>query len=178
MSIATQRGNVCKYCDTEYGHGFDGQYCSRLCYFKQQGSKLLNLLRHDHRYCSNCGVQLKEVEEPTDAQLRKIDGFHSTNAVIGFQYQTEHGEMAQKEIGNGPESRVVTGTCCSRCGNTATYTNFPELQDRHLFEYANGILESLEDKQEEHNKEIDRDVFFEMLLETRDIEFSLGKAIE
>lgn len=180
MSISTrQQSFECAYCGSERDkHGVDGSYCSKLCSTKHDGAKLLNLLRHTHTHCANCGTQIKEVEEPTDAQLRKIDGFHSTTSLIGFQYQTEDGEMAQKEIGDGPDSRLVTGTCCSNCGNTATYTNFPELQERHLFEYANGILESLEDKQDEHNKDINRDTFFEMLIQTRDIEFSLGKAIQ
>jgi len=103
---------------------------------------------------------------------------HSANAVVGYQYRTPSAETGAKDIITDAGERVVTGTVCGECGQTNVSDEFPEMQDRFLFEYAEGILSSLEAKEPEHNKAIDRDVFFDMLYCTEDIAFSLGKAIE
>lgn len=173
MSIQSRSVTSCLYCSQTYHNGFDGQYCSKLCYFKRQGEKLLNTVRHDHTHCVNCGTKLKDISKPTDEQLRSIDGYHSKKAVIGYQYPRPESDTGIKDVG----SKQVTGIICGECGNTRHNRTFPEIQDRHLFEYAEGILDALEGKSDEHNQDISRDVFFEMVVETRDIEFALGKAV-
>lgn len=177
MSVQSKRVDTCPYCNGPRNPATAvEECCSRLCYHKKKGDKLLNLLRHNHCKCAQCGATLKTIEEPTDEQLRQIDGFHSKTAVIGFQYRTPHAETGEKDIVSDVGERVVTGTICSDCGATNTSTEFPEIQNRFLFEYAIGIFEALEDKYPEHQTSLDRSVFLEMLYCTEDIAFSLGKA--
>lgn len=182
MSLAytSPEGVTCAYCDGQRDkhNSVEGSYCSKLCYHKHQGSKLLNTIRYDHTQCVNCGTQLKEISKPTDEQLRQIDGANSANAVIGFQYPTPRADVGVKDIQAENGERQVTGIVCGECGNTNHSEAFPEVQQRHLFEYAESILSTLEDNQEQHDKEINRDVFFDMLLATEDLVFSLGKAVD
>lgn len=182
MSLATQptRTATCAYCDGERDpdDSIEGSYCAPLCYYKHTGQKLLNLIQHDHRWCTNCGRQLKEVEEPTDEQLRQIDGFHSKTAVIGFQYTTPNAGVGFKDIHSERGERVISGVICAKCGNTSHHTDFPEDRERHFLEYGERIFSTLEGKESEHNADLDRETFFEMLIQTRDIVFSLGKAKE
>lgn len=182
MSFAQQPSTRvrCAYCDgsRDPADSVAGSYCSKLCYHKHTGQKLLNVIRHDHRWCTNCGRQLKQIEEPTDEQLRKIDGFHSKTSVIGYQYPTPNAGIGYKDIQSEQGERTVSGLICSECGNTSHYTSFPEDRNRHLFEYGERILSTLEEKEQEHNKTINREVFFEMLYSTEDLVFSLGKSIE
>lgn len=181
MSLAThsQTQARCAYCDNprDKHDSVGGSYCSKLCYHKHKGEKLYNVIRHDHTECVNCGSTLKEVEEPTDDALKHIDGLYSTQAVIGFEYATPNAETGEKPIfSNGTNVRIVSGLVCGECGNTTSHKEFPESQNRFLFEYAAQILETLQEKQEEHNTEICEETFFEMLYATEDLVFSLGKA--
>jgi len=181
MSLATHSRNSvkCAYCDgrRDKYNSVEGSYCSKLCYHKHKGEKLYSVIKHDHTQCANCSKRLKQVEEPTDEALRQIDGYHSTTAVIGYEYATPNATDGEKPIfsDNGDE-RIVSGLVCGECGNANHSQAFPESQDRFLFEYASSILDTLLEKQEEHNTEIHEPTFFEMLYVTEDLVFSLGKA--
>jgi len=178
MSLASTRNDTgCKHCGNHYTENYKRGYCSPLCYHKAKGERLYNLIRHDHTHCVNCGTQLKEVEEPTDETLRQIDGLHSANAVIGYQYTTPNAVSGEKPIfSDDGRERIVSGIVCGECGNASHNRAFPEWQDRKLFEYSQRIFELLVEKQDEHHTELDRGVFFEMLYSTGDLVFSLGKA--
>lgn len=181
MSLATHSQSRCEcaYCGGERDKhdSVGGSYCSPLCWHKHKGQKLYNTIRHDHKHCVNCGATLKSVEEPTDEQLRQIQGFHSTTAVVGYEYSTPNAEEGQKPLFNTDgDERVVSALICGECGNTSHNKEFPESQNRFLFEYASEILDTLQSKSEEHHTEIHEETFFEMLRVTDDLVFSLGKA--
>lgn len=176
--VRARNRRSCKACDEYFHDGYNGAYCSEECYLRAKGTKLLNCIRHDHTTCIQCGTQLKEIEEPTDEALRQIDGYHSTTSVIGFQYRTESAATGEKVIERDSGERITTGTICGDCGNTSHYQEFPEWQDRKLFEYASGIIDTLAAKEDEHHTDIPEALFFEALLATEDIELSLGIAIE
>jgi hypothetical protein len=151
------------------------------CYHREQGQRVLNNLQHDHCYCSNCGAQLKEIEEPTDEALRQIDGYHSTTAVVGLQHRTPSADTGEIDVDDTPGREVVaTGTVCGECGNANQSEAFPEDRERHLFEYAQRILESLAEKREQGVpvKPVDEEVFFEALVESGELGLALGRAIE
>lgn len=81
----TSDGWTCIYCGERFeppASNIDESCCSDRCAIKREGSKLLNLLRHDHTICANCGTKFKSVEEPTDESLKHISGYHSTEAVV------------------------------------------------------------------------------------------------
>jgi len=43
-----------------------GSYCSHECYLRAQGQALLNVIKHDHRYCYTCFRRLKDVHRPSE----------------------------------------------------------------------------------------------------------------
>ncbi|QRY26378.1 MULTISPECIES: hypothetical protein [Halobacterium] len=43
-----------------------GSFCSQACATRHHGQHLLNLIRHDNRYCYTCFGRLKDVQEPTE----------------------------------------------------------------------------------------------------------------
>jgi len=163
------------------GDAVAGSFCSEACKHRHTGQKLLNAVQHDHKFCANCGTQLKEIEKPTDETLRQIDGFHSTTALVGYQYRTPQADTGEIDIDDTPGREAVsTGTICGECGNTNQSEVFPEDHDRHLLEYGQRFLESLREKRREgvHDKRIDEQEFFDALVETEDLVLGLGRAIE
>lgn len=178
MSTTQRNQQHCKHCGDDYTEFYSPGYCSERCYHAYQGQNLLNLIQYDHCFCGSCGERLKEIEEPTDAQLRKIDGYHSTTAVIGYQYRTKHADIGEKGSEKPTGDEIHTGIVCGRCGNSSLHTTFPELQENHLIEYGGRILDTLQEKSDEHNKEIDAAQFFDALVETEDIAYALGQAIQ
>jgi hypothetical protein len=145
------------------------------------GSRVLATLEHDHKFCSTCGRRLKVVEPPTQEQLKRIDGLYSTKALEdggGFQYRTPNAGIGVIDIHSERGEKQTTGTVCSQCGGTKHNERFPEQQNQHLIEYGWRIFTALEAKSDEHNADLDRAMFFEMLLATEDLVFALGKARE
>lgn len=182
----TSSSYECDYSDCEHtfgpGEATAGSFCSQACHHRHRGSKLLNNVRHNHCYCSNCGAQLKEIEKPTDEALKQISGFHSTTCVVGFQYKTpsaDKGEVDVKTDVMGRET-IATGTVCGECGNANPRDEFPESQDLHLLEFGQRIVDSLVEQREEgvHDKRIHQDTFFDALLGTGELARSLGRALE
>jgi len=74
-----------------------GSFCSPKCHTEHRREKLADdffeTLEHDHRFCSTCGRQTKEIEKPPGTQLR---GKSITDAAIGWEHVTEHGEFGVK----------------------------------------------------------------------------------
>lgn len=65
MSICTQL-TECHHCGDEYENGYDGQYCSEECFYKEKADTALNLIRIDHKLCATCMTPIKEVEPPSE----------------------------------------------------------------------------------------------------------------
>jgi len=74
-----------------------GSFCSPECHNEHLREKraddFFETLEHDHRFCSTCGRQLKEIEKPPE---RNSAGKSITDAAIGWEHVTEHGEFGVK----------------------------------------------------------------------------------
>lgn len=118
----------------------DGSYCSLRCSRRHDGDKLLRNIEHDHRFCTTCFRQLKEIEKPdatTSVVVGPVDHDEvadtTRDCLIGMQYRTRHAETG--EIEGRPHVEVhtdapgqdrplspgdrlaMTGTVC-KCGTT------------------------------------------------------------
>ena len=96
----------------------DGRFCSTECKHRDNADSIYNLLRHDHRYCFACLSKLKEVERPTDEKHRSIQGKHSAESVVGFQYRTKDADTGEITIRADVIDTVAKGTVCGNCGTT------------------------------------------------------------
>lgn len=92
-------------CDEEWeresaGHG---AFCSERCAQKHRGAKLLNNIKHDHRWCHGCFRKCKDIEQPGDLKSVVIgptdhDAVADTarDVLVGYQYLTEHARHGEK----------------------------------------------------------------------------------
>ena len=170
----------CKHCGDRITEFYSPGYCSKACWDRYRGEKLLNNVRHNHCYCSNCGAQLKEIEKPPKSFLVGM-GRHSAESLVGFQYRTPSADTGEIGVKDTPgREAVATGTVCGECGNANPRDEFPESQDLHLLEFGQRIVDSLIEQRGEgvHDKSIHQDTFFDALLETGELAQSLGRAIE
>lgn len=173
----------CSYrtCETTFdaGTAIAGSYCSWPCYWRHEGQTVLNIIQHNHLYCSNCGAELKEIEPPTDEQLRHISGYYSTLSVVGYQYRTPHAETGEITVRDEPGKRVVTtGTTCARCGNANPTAEFPECHELHPVRYGRSLLDALLAEREQGTPvpDLDHDLFFATARATGDVRLALGRA--
>lgn len=74
-----------------------GSYCSRECRDRADGKGLLEDIRQDHRFCWSCFRQRKSIEKPP-AQVKRGRGKHTAEAIVGFEYLTEHSERGSHGI--------------------------------------------------------------------------------
>lgn len=190
--------------------GYDGDYCSEECHYTNRGEKAINLLRHDHRLCANCGNWIKEVSRPTDdwkhhreSAVEKVlasgGEYHNvedigialdatettaskpttTDVVIGHQYATPNAVPVEKEYQlDEYRSHYGTGLGCT-CGVTDTRDTDETLQDIELANVLANyvtVFRSLE-REGQLEARISKQIFFETFRETRDIPYSLGKAL-
>lgn len=97
-----------------------GAYCSPECSHRHHGRKLLNLLKHDHRFCYTCFRQIKRVDDVPEHKRRSL-GRVTESAVTGYQTRTQHGELGEvahpRSDNYGFETSM--GTICE-CGNANT----------------------------------------------------------
>jgi len=95
MSITLTRQTTynCAFADCDEtrteSSSVDGSYCSVECAARDTGRQFLRDLRHDHRFCTSCFRQRKEIERPTAAARCGL-GVHTDAALVGFEYLTEH----------------------------------------------------------------------------------------
>lgn len=89
----------------------EGSYCSRDCYDRHRGRKLLRNIRHDHRFCWSCWKSKKTLEQPTeeyrnrhfqrseskltrtadgDLEVERVGQEVSRDAVVGHEHHTRH----------------------------------------------------------------------------------------
>jgi len=126
----------------EFRHG---KFCSTLCELKQRGRDALARVVYDHTRCCSCFRELKTInppkpdfefterghgwtidEETGEPTLQFYSQEVTRDASIGFQFLTENAGKGEK----ARDDRVITGTICSRCGNTDHTHHDTTLADR------------------------------------------------
>jgi len=66
MAVSKHKQTQCKHCEDNYTTGFDAQYCSEQCFYREKGSSAQNILKHDHRLCGTCAAILKQIDPPSE----------------------------------------------------------------------------------------------------------------
>lgn len=198
MSISKPTQATCAYCNgpRDKTDSYEGSFCSKECYHKHRGEKLLNTIYTDHTYCALCGSRLKDIEPPkpeyafdeTGGAYAVEDGEltfsffgqeESQKAAIGFEYTTDKADSGFKTAYETQEFENITnGIVCGECGNASLFDPQADIRDRFLFEYTSHILDSLKEQREKgvFDCEIDESVVFETVLETGDLPLAIGKA--
>lgn len=170
MSSALQTRQMCnsRNCTTRGSikSFINSKFCSNTCKWETQGRNALKGLKYNHKFCFTCGSKLKTIEEPTDEQLRNISGFHSKNAVIGYQYPTPNAEQGQKDA-NG---KVVSGLICGVCGNCNHQNHFSSFANVQL------LLDRWESLDEDNS--LDQELVFEKLVDGYDLFTAVGYSLD
>jgi len=178
MSTGTQYPETeCEYCSETFDIGFNAEYCSQACLEKSKGESILHTLKYDHRFCHGCFSKLKEVSRPTDEQLRQIDGLHSKQSVVGFQYQTENADVGEITAREDTYDVVVTGTVCANCGTTDHRDSFQ--RDFRPQEAAKRLRERIQETRVEgqHDYSFDTSAFVDAWNDTKDWKQAVGRAV-
>lgn len=174
------KSSLCSFCNSEYDTGYNSEYCSEDCCFRSKGRSILNLIKYDHRFCNACFAKLKEIERPTDEQLRKIRGKQSAEALIGYQYRTQKSDIGEITIKKGTIDNVVTGTVCGECGTTDHRDNFQRSQKPSVQasqRLNNRINETRSEGQHSHS--FSPEIFAQAWDEdSADWELAIGKALD
>jgi len=167
---------ACDVCGEDFEYGYQPGYCSEECYHRERGERFLNVLKFDHRFCHSDFRRLKEVERPTDEALRNIEGQHSSECVVGFQYKTPEAEIGEKTISAGDKDTVVTGVICA-CGATDYKDDF--LRDFSITEAAKRLRERVRETREEgqHDHSFDTEAFVKAWNEHKEWAYAVGRAI-
>jgi len=181
----------------------EGSYCSRRCYHLERGRKLLNTIKHDHRFCAGCYHQIKEIERPPVSQRVNIgpvdhDAVADTwrNCLVGYEYVTEHGELGQRTRTRSgaqhvsedrdavapADQRTMAGVVCS-CGTTDTRDAF--VRDAEIVatdataERLCDLLELL-GREGQHEETIHAPTLLETVQNSEDSDWALavGRAID
>jgi len=173
MSTATQSVYVCEQC----GESFEPQtsikdsFCSIECWYKSRGDNITNQIAIDHTHCSSCFAKSKEIDKPPEAFLSRINienGFHSKEAIVGFQYRTPNVEREH-------------GFTYCKCGNIDHYAAIGELRDIQLKDVLTNLWSLLVRyyKQDQFgDNKPDKDVLFNTLKASEmDFALAIGKAV-
>jgi len=158
---------------------FVGEYCSDECKQRDTGRSVLDLLKFDHRFCGACFSRLKTISRPTDEQLRHVQGRHSADSIIGFQYRTPKADTGELTITARDDRKEVVGTgiVCGSCGTTDHRDDYQ--RDFQPTEAAKRLRERVVETREEgqHGYEFVTSRFVEAWNESKDWELALGKAL-
>ena len=146
------------------GDAVDG-HCSHECRLRDQGQKLLNLVKHDHRFCYTCFRKLKEVHDVPAWKRRRIDPV-TESVVTGIQSRTEHaeiGERLQVRSGSLPDD-TRQGTIC-KCGQTNHQDREGLIQSSNIKTVARNLYATLEQFRDEgqHDTSLDYLALVEVL---------------
>lgn len=167
VTLTRQQSYDCGFADcsetTTPSSSVDGAYCSRECAARDRGRRILNLLRHDHRFCWSCWAERKEIEQPT-AETRRGLGPIADDAVVGYEYLTEHAEM-------GPY-----GTECTCGAVDHDVDGWDRRDDGPYRSYLAAIVDRTREEGQ-HEYAFDRERFDTILDETDDLELALGAAL-
>lgn len=100
MSVQSTQTAQCGYCNgpRDPNASVRGSFCSRACYLRDRGSRVLDSIRRDHTICPSCFSHIKEVERPDDSTLVEAEVPKSIREIfVGYQYSTEHTEFVEAE---------------------------------------------------------------------------------
>ena len=151
-------------CDAEFGvSAAVGSYCSRKCRRRDRGRRLLRDIRQDHRFCWSCFRQRKEIERPPDNALRGRGRF-TAEALIGFEYETEHVE-------HGPH-----GIECECGGIDHDMPDFGQ-RDQTPFHWYLALASRQLVADGRREDAVDTAVFADELWQTDDLELAVGRAL-
>lgn len=143
MSTTRPQYGECRRCGDE--HPIEtavAQFCSEECRLRDAGGKQLRNIARDHRFCTACFRQVKEIERPPGgtsvvvgpvAHAARSDDA-AADVLVGYQYRTRHATTGEREgraivttdptdphAGERPPSPgdrlAMTGTICE-CGTT------------------------------------------------------------
>ena len=147
----------------------DGSYCSYACSYRHQGKKLLSDIEHSHTRCASCGVQLKEVQKPSETH---------PDVFIGYQYRTKFADWGEKTVFIDNKEFDTTGTICKNCGATDHRDDY--LREFHYTDFVKRVLRYLREKYKTGglDKPVNERVFLDCLKDGFSLEYSLGKAFE
>lgn len=159
----------CDYndCDSlfEPGKGVDG-HCSEECYYGHRGSRALQNIKHDHRFCSSCYRPLKDVYRPDRDELPLTNRKPQLiwDSFIGFQDPTEHSVSTRE------------GRECV-CGNVDHYHSDSLLRDSQPYSWY--LMLAFEQFRSEGQIEqvFDLEVFVNEFWRSEDLRYSVGKAL-
>lgn len=171
MSATTHAERQCTYCSETYSVGYDAQYCSEVCYWKERGASVIRQIQNDHRFCTSCYARRKHIDKPPEEFRRKLkaeNGYESAESVVGFQYHT-------------PAVKRDHGFIYCKCGNIDHYADIEELRDIDrkdvIVNLWSLLVEYYHDNQFGENTP-DKDVLFDTLKESEfDFEYAIGKAV-
>ena len=133
-------------CSFEFpaGDGVRGSYCSHECSLRAEGRRLLNVLKHDHRYCYTCFRRLKDTENAAPKWRRERLGPVTEAAVTAIQFRTEHartGEVLRRTPAGIPDDTRL-GTVCE-CGNASLQEREAVIRSLDIRGVASNLLEAL-----------------------------------
>jgi hypothetical protein len=184
MSTTQPKAYTCdrENCTEQFnaGTGYNG-HCSEYCYHAHRGEKVLNLLKYDHRFCHGDFSKLKTINRPTDEQLRQIEGIHSKDSVVGFQYGTENAETGEKTLTAREDRKEIVGTgiVCGNCGTTDYRDSFQ--RDFSPRDAAKRLRKRIQETRDEgqHQFDFSTEAFVEAWnSNVGDWELALGRALE
>lgn len=115
---------TCGYCGGPASVPIEGAFCSRRCYRRHRGTKLLDQLRSDHQICATCFGRVKTVAPihrgPDDVEE-------------GLQYPTEKTTIGVDTFGDDLNPIEATRWSCS-CGAVDPATIDVTIQRVHFYE--------------------------------------------
>lgn len=170
-----QPTRVCRYpgCDTRgTSESFPThQYCSHACDTRHDGLKTLREIFGDHKWCSNCGRRLKHVTGVPPEWFWSGFQTETKQAFTGYQFRTPAATIGEIEL-DGPLPRITTGTTCGECGQTDTSDHLPWDDHPRLIEAVGFLCDAIAT---ETDTTVDHETVLHTLIETRDVEYSIGR---
>jgi len=141
-----------------------GSFCSEKCAARDRGRKLLGNLKHDRRWCWSCFRQRVEIERPTAAARRHLDGPIIDDALVGFEYGTEYVD------------RGAHGIECT-CGAVDHDLDADWVRDSGPYHWY--LIRAIEQTAAEgqHDDSVDIEVLADALWQTDDLELAVGLAL-
>ncbi|WP_436933675.1 hypothetical protein [Halovenus marina] len=140
-----------------------GSYCSDECAARAAGRALLQDIEQDHRFCWSCFRQRKSIERPT-AEAKRGRGRWTAEAMVGFEYATEHVDM-------GPYGLECT------CGAVDHDLDWTEVRDRTPFHWYLGLASRQLVADGRRDDAVDVAELADQLWLTDDLELSVGRAL-
>jgi len=168
-TASTDSDCTCGHCGGVFNPvvAVEDAYCSTECYRTHKRSKaaseILRLLTGDHRFCSTCHSQLKDVHKPSKTvvvgppQIGDHDWAVAKDVLVGFQTRLPAAEIGEKStdvntsagwIERDSVDNARTATIC-RCGNTEHSHREPVIQRLLGLHVADRLIEAVETLQEE-----------------------------